>query len=683
MKKPTLLLFAALLLFAGCNGGDLPDENSPEELTTVPALMVQEVPFVQTITVSGSLEPKNQSAVSAEASGTISELYVTEGDTVVAGQQLLRLAAGGNVASVDLSSAQSSLQNAERSLELTRQQVTESEKNAQLAVEQAMKNLENAKKTSTSTGGSVEAQIASAQSGVELAEITLRNAKKEQTDLQANLAEQDKSLQENVANTISSAITNFRSVLQQTDEIVGATDANERKNDRYEIYLGFRDKQTLIDSQNQFLQVWNTFVALETRYAADSTSVTSTELVELAKAIREVLLKVDIMLQNSISSANLSEAELAGFRATTTGNRNVIENTFQAVTAIDQQFRDYQTTKPQRTRSAEIAVERAEQQLLQSQKALEQAKSGGDVSLVGTNNQISSAQNALESTRVQLEIVRKQNEIAIQQSAANRDNARNSVDRAQTQFSKLSIVAPVGGVVTSTSVEAGQTVSMGAPLMVIAQVDLLTLRGDVSLEVLPSLKKGIPVKIEIDVFGERKGIISNIFPIADAATRRITIEIALDNSGGTIPANIFATATFALPQNEEVIMIPFKSLASQQPASVFVIGEGERESGTVLMIEKRLIETGRKEGDQIEVISGIAVGEIIVPEPVVGLQDGDIVRLAEQEEILISPSPDASQQEQEPVPIEVSPAAPQSNTEVSPSVDPSPADSSTTFSLVR
>lgn len=664
MKRSSFALSVAfILLLTGCNGGDGASDTPPEEVKTVSALMVQPELFARTVSVSGTLEPKIQSGVAAETSGTVAQLPVTEGDIVSPGQQLLTLAAGGNVASVDLSGAQSTLQNAEQSLQLTRQQVQESEKNAQLVVDQALKNLENAKKTDASTSGSVEAQIASAESAVELAQISLRNAQKDQADLFVNLDLQAQNLQENEANTISSAITNFRSAFQQTDEIIGATDANERENDRFETYLGFRDRQTLIDSQNKFLTTWNTFLDIEDRYAADSSSVTSTELVALAKSIRDLLLTVDVMLQNTITGSTLSETELAGFRSTTTANRNMIENTFQAVTAIDQQLSDYETTRPQRIRSAEIAVERAEEQLLQAQKALEQSKSGGNVSLVGTDNQISNAENALESARTQLEITRKQNEIAVQQAIANRDNARSAVSRAQTQFSKLAVTAPVSGVVTAAQVEIGDTVSIGTPLFVISQIDVLTLRGDVSLEILPTLKKGIPVTIDIDAFGEREGFVSNIFPVANAATRRVTIEISLENSDRTIPANIFATARFELPQEEEVIMIPFKSLTSQQPPSVFVIGEAERESGNVLMVEKRLIETGRKEGDRIEVLSGIAANEIIVPEPIVGLQDGDIVRLYQEDESIVTPPPEVTSVSPTPLVISTDPLDPAEETQ--------------------
>jgi Multidrug resistance efflux pump len=219
-------------------------------------------------------------------------------------------------------------------------------------------------------------------------------------------------------------------------------------------------------------------------------------------------------------------------------------------------------------------VEQARQQLVQSEKSLEQARSGGDVTLTGTGGQISSATSALATAETQLQITRRQNELSIQQAQAAVDSARNSVQRAQTQFGKLTVTAPVAGVVTEVMVEAGDTVSIGAPLVVIAQTDALVLRGDVRVEVLPALRPGMSVDVEIDGFGAREGSLSKIFPVADAATRRVTIEVAVGNPGRTISANIYATAELALPAETGIIMLPFKALASQQPASVFVIGPG-------------------------------------------------------------------------------------------------------------
>lgn len=641
MKQHAAGFLCGLLLLAGCGGSDsTPPETSalPQEVHTVPALMIEKTALIPFAELSGTLEAKLQSAVAAEASGTVAQLFAIEGDSIRAGEPLLAFSAQGNIAAVDLQNANTALQNAERSLELIRQQTLESEKSARLGIDQAQKNLENTKRTGSSTGDSVDAQVASAQSGVDLAFLGVQNAKKNQADLFKNLDQQEKNLKQDEVNIISSAITSFRSALQQTDDILGASKINERKNDQFEVYLGFRDRQTFIDSQRLFLTAWTEFIQLEQMYADDPAAVTSNDIAVLAEDIRDVLLKTDIMLQQSITGTNFGEAQLSGFRSAMTMNRNATEGIIQSITRIGQQLTDFNTTKPQKIESAEIAVRQANEQLIQAQKGLAQSKSGGNVSIVGSENQVSSAENALESARTQFQIVQKQNEIAIQQATASRDAARNAVDRAATQYAKLVIKAPVDGVVTKKFVDVGDTVSVGSPLFIISTTNLLTLRGDIPVDVLPSIQKGSAAKVSIDSFGEKEGFVSNIFPVADLITRRVTIEISVDNSGANIPANIFATAKISLPAEQDIIMVPFKSLASQQPPSVYIVETKQQDGKNIYQVIKRSIETGRKNEDMIEVTSGLAVGDIIVSEPVTGLQDGDIV-LFQVTETSLTPAP--------------------------------------------
>jgi RND family efflux transporter MFP subunit len=633
MTKKILCGLVLLPLLGGCGKQDQVAEIA-QEIKQVPAIVVTAAEFTPMLEVAGALEPALVTTVAAEASGTVARLGAEKGDLVATGQELVSLASGQSLEAAGVQSARTSLSNAQKNLALVRSQTLESEKQAQLAIAQATENIDNLRRSGASTEVSIEAQIASAESGVALARLNLQNAEKSLNDLRQNQQVQETSIRDDRVNTIANAVNTFASVIQQADIVLGVTDVNDFKNDPFEVYLGFKDPQSKIDATNAFRQTLTDFQKLDADYAQNPALVTGSRITGVAQEIRETLRLLDIMLQNTTTGADLSEMELANFRSQTTGSRSAIEGIIQGITAIDQRENNFVTTRPQQVQSAELGVANAREQLLQAEKALEQIRSGGDVNLIGTQNQIAAAENQLEQARSQAELVKKQNEIGIQGANAGIESAADALSTAELRLSKLTVFSPLSGTVTDQKVEAGMTVAPGTPLFEISQTRTLLLKGDIPLDELVLIEEGMAATVAIDAFGEKKGVVTTVSPLANEQTRRVEVEISIDNADGAIPARIFATAQVPLKTEPEVIMIPYKSLVSQNPPALLVIGEGEQNGQPLLMAEKREIETGRRNGDLIEVLAGLTPGETIIPEPVLGLQEGDRVTMLE-----VSPTP--------------------------------------------
>lgn len=648
IKKILCGTLLSLPLLSGCGAKD-ENNDIAAEIKQVPAMVVNAGEYTPMLEVAGALEPALVTTVAAEASGTVARLGAEKGDAVAAGQELVSLASGQSLEAAGVQSARTSLNNAQKNLALVRQQTLESEKQAQLAIAQATENIDNLRRSGASTEVSIEAQIASAESGVSLARLNLQNAEKGLNDLRQNQQVLENSIRDDRVNSIASAVNTFASVIQQADIILGVTDVNDFKNDAFEIYLGFKDPQSKIDATNTFRQTWTDFQKLDADYAANPSLVTSERIEQVAQEIRETLRLLDIMLQNTTTGADLSEMALANFRSQTTSSRSAIEGIIQSITAIDQAENNFVTTRPQQVQSAELAVANAREQLLQAEKALQQIRSGGDVNLIGTQNQIAAAENQLEQARSQAELTKKQGEIAIQGANAGIEGAADALSTAELRLGKLTVFSPLNGTITDQKVETGMTVAPGAPLFEISQTRTLLLKGDIPLDELVLIEEGMTATVTIDAFGEKKGVVTTVSPLANEQTRRVEVEISINNADGAIPARIFATARVPLKTEPEVIMIPFKSLVSQNPPAVYVIGEGDQNGEPLLMVEKREIETGRRDGDRIEIVAGLTAGEILIPELVLGLQEGDQVSMFET-----SPTPSPA----EAVPGLVDPTSP-------------------------
>ncbi len=84
-----LLLFTALL--GGCGRGQKPEAKIEEKGVPVEVSPAQQGTMTETVTVTGTIRADRESSVTAQTSGRVLEVRVREGDTVSAGQVLIKL----------------------------------------------------------------------------------------------------------------------------------------------------------------------------------------------------------------------------------------------------------------------------------------------------------------------------------------------------------------------------------------------------------------------------------------------------------------------------------------------------------------------------------------------------------------------------------------------------------------
>jgi len=113
--------------------------------------------------------------------------------------------------------------------------------------------------------------------------------------------------------------------------------------------------------------------------------------------------------------------------------------------------------------------------------------------------------------------------------------------------------------------------------------------------------------------------VSEIAPAVDAASRAYTVKINLPASS-SLRSGLFGRADFQLG-NRSLLAIPASAIVERgQLQSVFVVNDG--------IARTRLITTGERVKDRVEVLSGLTPGEkLVLPIPPV-LADGSAVEVA-------------------------------------------------------
>jgi membrane fusion protein, multidrug efflux system len=154
--------------------------------------------------------------------------------------------------------------------------------------------------------------------------------------------------------------------------------------------------------------------------------------------------------------------------------------------------------------AARSSVTQAQAQVLASRAQLDQAQTGAQTT------QIKSAQAAVSAAQVKA--------------------AAAALANAQLQESYTLITAPVDGVVSKKSVDVGDTLSVGQPLMALADQRHLWVTANLKETQIRNLRVGQPVEIRVDAFPHR--VFAGKVESISAATGATFALIPPDNASG-------------------------------------------------------------------------------------------------------------------------------------------------------
>jgi RND family efflux transporter MFP subunit len=176
------------------------------------------------------------------------------------------------------------------------------------------------------------------------------------------------------------------------------------------------------------------------------------------------------------------------------------------------------------------------------------------------------------------------------------------------------LTAPFSGVVITKTVEPGNLATPGVPLLTIERDGLYRLEASVDESKLASVRVGQAVEAVVEASDRKlKARVSEIAPSVDSASRTYIVKLDLPATP-QLRTGMFGRAIFPLGM-QKVVAVPVSALIERgQLQSVFVVEDG--------MAHTRLVTTGRRAGDAVELLSGLNAGERIVAPLPPGLQDG-------------------------------------------------------------
>jgi Cu(I)/Ag(I) efflux system membrane fusion protein len=182
-----------------------------------------------------------------------------------------------------------------------------------------------------------------------------------------------------------------------------------------------------------------------------------------------------------------------------------------------------------------------------------------------------------------------------------------AVERAGTAQPRITLTAPVSGIVAELGVRQGMTVAAGTTLFRIAGVGTVWVVAEIPETQASQLVPGIPVEVHLSAFpNERvKGRVTAILPEINAATRTVRARIEVPNPAGRFKPGMYANVSFT-PGAQELLLVPTEAVIRTGARSVVIVSEAE---GRFRVAE---VDTGVESGSETEIRKGLKAGERVV-----------------------------------------------------------------------
>ncbi len=239
------------------------------------------------------------------------------------------------------------------------------------------------------------------------------------------------------------------------------------------------------------------------------------------------------------------------------------------------------------------------------------------------------ARQAFESARLDLSAAERrfengsasQAELSRVRTVAN--GARARLEAAEETFRDHTIRAPISGYIASRGdiVGRGNFLTPGTPVARVVDLSAFRLEIAVGERELSYISDGsfAVVNVPICETGPFDAEVVSIAAGADPRTGSFPVVVEWPNTcGDVIRSGMSAAVEIPAQNGEELLIVPSSAIRRNEEGDFVYVAEG----ATVAM---RFVELGQRLGERVEVVSGLAPGEVVIVSALSAIEDGSAV----------------------------------------------------------
>ena len=242
----------------------------------------------------------------------------------------------------------------------------------------------------------------------------------------------------------------------------------------------------------------------------------------------------------------------------------------------------------------------------------------------------------LDSARAEVESIKARIALSHQQVKV----SESLVNQHRTDLADMTVRAPFDGVAISKDAQPGEMISpvsagggfTRSGIGTIVDMSSLEIEVDVAEQYIERVRPGQPIEAVLDAYKEWRipaHVITTV-PSADRQKATMKVRIGFDKLDPRILPDMGVKVSF-LTEKAPVetakprarLLVPKVAVRSEEGRQVVFVVHDDT-------VERRAVTTGADDGDQVEVVSGLTVGEKVVVDGPATMKDGDKVTVKER-----------------------------------------------------
>jgi multidrug efflux pump subunit AcrA (membrane-fusion protein) len=202
-------------------------------------------------------------------------------------------------------------------------------------------------------------------------------------------------------------------------------------------------------------------------------------------------------------------------------------------------------------------------------------------------------------------------------------SAQGQLRSAEAQVAYAEVRSPGAGVIADRPLYAGDIAAAGSPLLVVMDVSRVVARVNVPTADAAGIKVGQPATVTLaDTAQELQGKVTVASPATDLNSATVQVWVQLDNPGHTLKAGTAVHVSIVTAIIKNAMLVP-----------VAAILPGETGGTAVLVVDsdatahRRAVQLGVRQGDKVQVLTGVLPREDVVVVGGMGVDDKGKVKV--------------------------------------------------------
>lgn len=220
-------------------------------------------------------------------------------------------------------------------------------------------------------------------------------------------------------------------------------------------------------------------------------------------------------------------------------------------------------------------------------------------------------------------------EIQYLQAKSSYQAQQRAVSQLKSQLGKTSVRAPFTGVIDDVITDQGSVVAPGqSQLIRIVNLDNMFIETDVPESYISNITVNKTVKVEFPILGTSMDAkIRQAGNFINPANRTFKIEVAVPNKDKNIKPNLTAKLKINDYSNDNAILIPQSIISENAEGEQYIYIIENKNNDNEGVAKRIIIETGKSQGDVIEVTKGLDKSAEIIQEGARSVNDGQTVKV--------------------------------------------------------